>query len=182
MNTTESCKTINLNLLALQWLHWERRCPIVLRERSPRCYYCGNPDVMGITRDRYMLEIEIKRSLQDFKADAKKTSRINRDLYLDKAPRQFYYLIPFDLLEAVQPMLPPWAGLMTAGNPNVGGIQIQVIAPVNKLSARVPIKECVHLTHMLSNYNLALEQSLDRVHQKYARGAELAPWNWHFQI
>lgn len=85
----------NLELLAMRWLRWEKRCIIVLTERSPRAQSCGEPDVLGITKDRYMYEIEVKRTISDFRADSDKPSRKFRDdgWRAPKLPKQFYYLV-----------------------------------------------------------------------------------------
>lgn len=152
---------MNLELLAMRWLRWEKRCIIVLTERSPRAQSCGEPDVLGITKDRYMYEIEVKRTISDFRADAEKPSRKFRDdgWRTPKLPKQFYYLVPSKLAEKVNGELPDWAGLMRG--PEDGDVcQVHVLrkAPVWKPSMKLTPKECSYLVLKMANQILALAE------------------------
>jgi hypothetical protein len=103
--------TPNLELMAMRWLWLDRNCHYVLRELSPR-YSLGKPDVLGVTKDRYLTEIEIKRSVSDFRSDSRKWCRRNRDLNLKSMPKQFYYLMPSTLADKLVSEIPDWAGLV----------------------------------------------------------------------
>lgn len=148
---------MTLELAALRWLKWEKRCAIVLYERSPNEWTCGRPDVLGVTKDRYATEIEIKRSLSDFRADARKASRRNRDLYPKRFPKFFYYLVPEKLREKVQEELPKWAGLMIQSTDPARWYLPEIIvpAPVNRESDRYSVKHCLVLVRLMANQIVA---------------------------
>lgn len=150
---------MNLELAAKHWLWVEQKCLVVIEERTP-VYGMGQPDVLGVTRGRYLTEIEIKRSLSDFKADARKNHRRNRELAesgrvagmseLHVFPRQFYYLVPPDLVEKVKPVLPAWAGLMTLGE--YSKVVVATIAPVNKASKKLSIHAVTRLARQMTSH------------------------------
>lgn len=149
---------LNLEMSAMRWLWLEKDCKIVLEERSPK-YMMGDPDVIGITGGRYLIEIEIKRSASDFKADFKKHHRINREFYLKHQPRQFYYLMPEDLGKKMADKIPDWAGLMISRfDPKV---EIMKIAPVNKESEKLDIKQCVRLARLMTNHMMGYALNLN---------------------
>ncbi len=78
---------MTLEYHALAWLRFEKRCPIVMLERG--ISYISRPDALGITTARYMVEIEIKRSLADFtKNNDKRIVRL-RENCLNLWPRYF---------------------------------------------------------------------------------------------
>lgn len=152
---------MSLELAAARWLKWEKRCRLVLTERTPR--YChGQPDVLGITESRYLLEIEVKRSMSDFRANQKKNHMQNRFClesqistpYMRSAPKQFWFMVPEKLVEKVQAELPDFAGLMTVRN----GVSAEVVtpSPTNELSERLTIKECAKLMNCAGNQIVAL--------------------------
>ena len=149
---------MNLELMALSWLRWEKRCSIVLSERSPREAWCGRPDALGVMASRHLVEIEIKRTLSDFKADQKKPSRneVRRNFMADKLPMYFYYLVPPDLVKRVELLVPTWAGLMRGpeyGEPQ--GIRVVKQAPKNKEAKRLTVRECCRLVLMVNNHALS---------------------------
>lgn len=144
---------MTLEFMALSWLRFEKRCHVAMFERTPR-HSNGQPDVMGISRDRYLYEIEIKRSVSDFKANAKKFFHLARNINgtNERHPALFWFLTPPDLTDKVLPLVPDWAGLLRG--PYHEATQDLVIvkkAPRNKLSQRLSTKECVHLAHCMAN-------------------------------
>lgn len=168
---------MNLELLALRWLLYEKRCLIALRERSPRSVWCGEPDVLGLTKSRHTVEIEIKRSLSDFRADGRKRSRQELFRNTERArsllPRQFYYLVPPELVGRVQEELPTWAGLMRLAK---GEWALTVIkdAPVNPDSTRLSVKECCRLVRMVANWATTEAESLQAQFNRFRYGHQ--PW------
>lgn len=162
----------NLELMAMRWLRFERKCVIVMRERCPR-WGNGNPDVIGITPARYVIEIEIKRSVSDFRANALKRHRINRNFYIERQPRWFYYLMPLALAEKLEPEIPEWAGLMHDGISRIGGGVIRA-APVNKLSQKLTIKECCKAVPLVVNHLISSETSRDNNRHRFIDGHN--PW------
>lgn len=86
-------------------------------------------DLWQVTKSGYATEYEIKLSLTDFKADAKKSQRrYDRSdgkwqSYTEqkhrllaerckRGPSRFYYCVPHTLVGEVKPILPEWAGLV----------------------------------------------------------------------
>jgi hypothetical protein len=162
---------MNLELLGMQFLRNEKRCMFVINERTPR-YQNGTPDVLGVTPARFLLEIEVKRSLSDFKADF---SKVHRRLLLapeeapnvwQNRPKQFWYLVPTALTPKVIDLVPEWAGLMEAAH----GVTVIKPAPTNKLSNKLTIRECCQLAHLLANQVIALKQSADRWRRRFEDG------------
>lgn len=173
---------MNLELLALRWLLYEKRCEIAICERSPRSLWCGQPDVLGITKARYTIEIEIKRSLSDFRADSDKPSRKyrhsenpNLDKLLSKLPKQFYYLVPAELQARVELILPAWAGLMIPPRPgNSEWLHMCKVAPVNRESKRLAVKECCRLVRMVANWAMSEAESRQAQFLRFRDGY----WPW----
>jgi hypothetical protein len=149
---------MNLELIALRWLWLERKCHYVLEQRSPR-HHLGSPDVIGVTRDRYLVEIEIKRSVADFKRDAEKYSRRNRELFIDHMAKQFYYLVTPEISDKILPLLPAWAGLMTVSENQITAYVLQP-APVNRESKKLSVQECIKLTRCMTNHMMATKIKL----------------------
>jgi hypothetical protein len=172
---------MSLETAAMRWLRWDRKYPIAICERSPRSVGFGQPDVLGVTKARYLIEIEIKRSMSDFRADATKLHRANRHLYLKQQAKQFYYLVPGRMEEAVAAALPDWAGLMVLRK---GEYSVAVVkpAPVNPESKRLSVKECCRLVHMVAQNLLCSELSHEATMARLTE--ESGPWefNWHYQI
>lgn len=166
---------MNLELIAMRWMRYERKLPVVMRERSPRMWLCGEPDVIGITPSRYLVEIEIKRSVSDFRADFKKRSRINREAYIHLAPKQFYYLVLPDMVDRVEPIVPAWAGLMTTHSNEMSVVLVKT-APVNRASKRLTINESARLVHMMANHLLTVEERCDKVMNNFRNGYDPLPW------
>lgn len=88
-------------------------------------------DLWQVTKAGYCTEYEIKLSVADFKIDAKKTqqryerldeNKPGRTIHENKhdllangcerGPSRFFYCIPGELVDQIQPLLPSWAGLM----------------------------------------------------------------------
>lgn len=146
----------DLEFYAMMFLRFEKSCPVALTERSPRPHH-GRPDVLGITKDRYLLEIEVKRSLLDFRANNKKPHIANRfnlvgETCADFWPRSYWYLVPFELVEKVKPLIPEWAGLLRGPDEDEArGVFSVIKAPPNKASKRLTTKECARLAHCMAN-------------------------------
>lgn len=164
---------MNLELMALRWLLYEKRCVFALRERSPRMHFTGRPDALGVTASRYLIEIEIKRSLSDFRADRMKNSRRDtvRESIGNQLPRQFYYLVPTELVAVVEPIVPEWAGLLDSYH---GAIRVAKSAPVNRESRRLSVKECIRFVRMVANWAMSEAESRQAEYLRFRDGA----WSW----
>lgn len=153
----------DLEYYAARWLKWDKDCSIVMTERSPRTM-AGQPDVFGVTKARYTLEIEVKRSVSDFRANAKKYHIVNRcstdpevaARFAARAPKQFWFMVPPNLVSKAELELPEYAGLLT-----LNGVEVSVIkrAPSNNASERLSLKECARLMQCAGNMIIALMAS-----------------------
>jgi|CXWL01.1.fsa_nt_gi hypothetical protein len=124
-------------------------------------------DMLIVRPSKWAIEIEIKISLADFKADFNKGKSpennwskehrgkhdhlehgeprmkkngwfMDRD-YSERIPhrcRQFYFAVPFELVEKVQPLLPSHAGLIGISKSYVGNTCYPTIVEAPKLKAR----------------------------------------------
>lgn len=140
---------MTLELAAMRWLWLEQKCLVVLEQRTPK-YGHGIPDVIGVTPGRHLTEIEIKRSVADFRADADKPHRANRAFRLKHNPRLFYYLVPTKLAERCQPILPDWAGLMTMDKDNQYSIAVLKRSPINREATRLDLRQCTRLARQMT--------------------------------
>lgn len=166
---------MNLELTAMRWLWLEKKCLVVLEERTPG-YMMGQPDVLGITAGRYMIEIETKRSVADFRADAKKSHRINREFYIEQQPRQFYYMMPPELVEKLKDEIPSWAGLMTS--PHDNQVEIIKIAPVNEKSKKLGPKACARLARQMTNHMMTYVIANNSIRQAFRSRVDFSYVDW----
>lgn len=99
----------------------------------PNHHYGWEADFVSVTRSLMVTVFEIKISLQDFRADFKKERHRfysdGRDL-----PNLFYYVVPQELQDRVQPLLPPHAGLMVVSESQRHQCQVVTRAPFNHLT------------------------------------------------
>jgi hypothetical protein len=132
-----------LKAVAAQWLRYERQCMIVALERGPSRWW-GRPDVLGVTLGRRLIEIEIKQTVADFKANARKECMAMRAQGVALPPQQFYFLVPFGILDKVRTLCPTTAGILC---PDPNGINSYSGLP-NVLIAKkaAVLRECRHLT------------------------------------
>lgn len=151
---------MNLEILAMRWLWLEKNCHYITRERTPRSGH-GQPDVLGMTKARYLIEVEIKRSMSDFRADSKKWSRLSRESSVANTklfPKFFFYCAEIKLAEKMVPEIPQWAGLLA-----FDGFRPCVLlnAPENECSKKVSFKECVKGARAMVNHIMSLETVWD---------------------
>lgn len=146
---------------ALAWLKYRKRCPIVMLERG--LSYWSRPDVLGITSARYLVEIEIKRSMSDFRANSNKRHVVSRNETLSQWPKYYYFLVPSAMSEKVKAELPTWAGLMVGEMP---WLSVVVKAPPNHDAKRVSFKRIIRLVELQSNNLVSMKDHIDRVFTK----------------
>jgi len=155
--------------MAMRWLWLDKMCHYVLEQRSPRLFR-GVPDVIGITKSRFLIEIEIKRSVADFRNDAKKPhierrgtaeySMIGADYTLKNSPKYFYYLMPRKIAEKVINEIPPWAGLMCERENEMTAMVLKK-APANSQSKRLSIKECIRAVRLMVNHMMTTQLDME---------------------
>ena len=96
-----------------EWLRYERGCYLMAWERIPWEYAHHKPDLVGVDASRKCVEIEIKRSVADFKNDAEKVIWSQRDLFKRAWPQQFYYFVEPAIVDKVLPLVRDGFGLLT---------------------------------------------------------------------
>ncbi len=97
---------------AIEFLRYGRKCRLVCLERSPFAGDPCTPDVVGVTPARRVVEIEIKRTMADFRHNREKTSLFKRG-FLGMLPSQFYFMVPEEMVSKVLPLLEPKEGLLS---------------------------------------------------------------------
>lgn len=149
---------VNLEFMAMRWLWLEKDCHYILEQRTPR--HCGGiPDVIGITKARFLVEIEIKRSAADFKADFLKHQRKLENLQPKYRARFFYYMMPRELAEKLLPQMPEHAGLLCNSENNYTATVLKR-AVSNPASERLSVKECVRACRMMVNHMMTKSENL----------------------
>lgn len=157
---------MSLETSALYWLRFVKRCPLVLFERVPRSYCYSRPDVIGVTRSRYMVEIEIKRSMSDFRNNSKKRHVQARESILTRWPRWFYFGVPDSMVEKVVSECPEWAGVIRLDETPNGATGVVKSAPKNDRSSKLTILECARLMENLGNQIVTAEIRLDAMRNR----------------
>ena len=101
-----------LEVSALAWLRYEKRCPIVSLERWPLSDWVhGRPDVCGVTEYGKVIQVEIKMTWGDYRNDAKKPK--NLEWKTDKnGPWKSYYLAPIGLADRIKDDRPKGWGVL----------------------------------------------------------------------
>jgi len=87
-------------------------------------------DLLALTDRGYAHEIEIKISLSDVKADAKKEHG-----HMSDRVKCFWFALPFELAERAAPFIPERAGILAVGHPDTWrGENVTIFrkAPVNR--------------------------------------------------
>lgn len=164
----------SLELYAMEWLRYQRRCIMVLSQRCPR--YCnGVPDVIGVLESRLIVEIECKRTLADFKNNGKKWHIRQRETNsawdLENRPYQFYFMVPFALVHKVEKILPEWAGLMhTPAAFQVQEVHIVKKAPINKHSKAMDDDEFTSSIALMTNQILAQQAKINQLIERLKHG------------
>lgn len=156
----------HLEWFAMSFLRYDKRCPIVIRERTPRPGF-GFPDVLGVTQRRELLEIEIKRSMADFRANAKKFHVATHVTLTLKGvgnpyfPRLFWFLVPHSLADRAAAELPSYAGLLAGPSPDdVQQLRSVVPARPNPEHQPLSIKHCLSLGRCMANQIMSYERRL----------------------
>lgn len=139
-----------LESAAFRWLHFEKKCPFMLWERSPRAWSNGEPDMLGITKAGYLYEVEIKRTYSDFLANQRKRHIRFRDQWPDRQVKKYWFMAHSELAERMLENIPEWAGLLSLDENSFRTCELKV-APANEMSKRLSVKECVHAATLMAN-------------------------------
>lgn len=65
-------------------------------------------DILSVTKNYFLREIEIKVSVSDFKADFNKKHNHEGNI------KQFYYAVPYYILDKIKDLVPEQAGILVA--------------------------------------------------------------------
>ena len=65
-------------------------------------------DILSVTKNYFLREIEIKISVSDFKADFNKKHNHEGNI------KQFYYAVPYYILDKIKDLVPEHAGILVA--------------------------------------------------------------------
>lgn len=65
-------------------------------------------DILSVTKNCFLREIEIKVSVSDFKADFNKKHNHEGNI------KQFYYAVPYYILDKIKDLVPEHAGILVA--------------------------------------------------------------------
>jgi hypothetical protein len=167
---------MSMEFAALVWLRTQRRCKAVLLERSPRSPYGCRPDVIGLTQGRELIEVEIKRSLSDFRANKKKLHVCNRDMTVKRWPHFYYFLVSQEFVDRAESELPEFAGLMYFTGWDV---VVRRKAPKNAEASRLTLKECVQFSALMVNQMISAEsRCISLMNRPSGHGS----FYWHYEI
>jgi len=130
----------------------------------------SRPDVLAITPKGYLTEVEVKRTVSDFRRDSSKPHRQFPERRHSEV-RMLYYLVPPSLVEKVRPLLPPASGLLTlhptlltlSGLPE---IVVVVPAPVRKWAKPVGEKRKWGLVRDMAGTLVSVEGRFRKIRQQ----------------
>lgn len=104
--------------VASYW-RYTRQCPLVALEANSMLEAFndgGQADVLAVTKQRYLIEVEVKLSLSDFRRDRNKMKHRNfRDGLVKYPTRLFYFAVPRGVANKVSflcDQLYPYAGVI----------------------------------------------------------------------
>ena len=151
-------KSSHVKASVASYFRYKKQCPLITFER-PLKHNMGQPDILVITKNRKIVEVEVKVSLSDFKNDTKKKIWNYRsklpDLY--PMPYQFYYAVPEKLKDKALAVMEAWdkqglingrVGLMIViDRVNIGWGDVEVVkkCPINKKSYELSTKDMVKI-------------------------------------
>lgn len=101
-------------------------------------------------------------------------------MFLDKAPRQFYFLVPEKIVLKVAPITPEWAGLAFLRDERF--FDVLKTAPLNQKSQRLTVRECVKIFHLISNQLVAQANAIDRHFSNWRESRHIGDLEWSPEI
>ena len=138
-----------MRAIGAEWLRYKQRCYIITWERSPWPHARHKPDLVGVTESRHVIEIEIKRTMGDFKQDEEKVIWHQRRMCTFPSPAKFYYMVPPELVEKVRPLLKEGHGLLAWSGESKWSklplLEVQKGATTNRLSKPLTLRQMVDM-------------------------------------
>lgn len=154
---------MDLEYHGLSWLRYEQQCPLAWEQRN---FSLGSrwtrPDLCGITKDRKAIEIEIKRTLADFKADSDKPKiellkQAGRGEYL---PWKFFYLAEKKLAVQMVPLLTHDIFGVLSLDPKYCTVDVLKPSVPYRKTYKIKLKHMVQIAMNISAYNLSLRHTI----------------------
>lgn len=100
-----------LEIIAVRFLLWQKRCLMATMERGYD-NWLGKPDVLGMTMTREVIEVEIKISVSDLRANREKSIQKYFMTFPEKGPNYFYYLVPKKISDKALAIAEPHSGII----------------------------------------------------------------------
>lgn len=148
---------MRLEIAAMRFLLWQKRCIMTTQERGDSTML-GRPDVLGLTNKREVIEIEIKISVSDLRANAKKEVQKYFAMFPEKGPNYFYYFVPHTIAEKASEIAEPHAGVIMLYE---NSFEWKVIRKPKKIhSGYVGLKRAADLMRCQASTNLLLIDKL----------------------
>lgn len=120
-----------------------------------RCELLHECDILKLTPSGYATEYEIKVSNSDFMADFKKGHGHDSPFI-----KQFYYAVPFRMLDFAKENLPSNAGLIYVQN---GLVRLSVPAPIRKGAFKWTDDETLKLARLGTMRILGLKKNINKI-------------------
>jgi hypothetical protein len=155
-----------IELAGMRWLRYEKDCVLIVMERQPRFCKWARPDLLGLTIGRDLVEVEIKRTVADFRANAGKRHVLDRDRLLKVWPHWYYFLVPAALAPQVRPMLPAWAGLLVHQRSDLNPV-VAVRGTRNDAAPRLTLRECVRMVQLQTQTLMGVATSAEHWRQAH---------------
>lgn len=159
MNETHDT-TGQLRASAAAYLRYVRQYPVIAFERG--LDYSNRPDILAVTKSKYLVEVEIKVTVADFKNDRKKR-KYQHEVWHGVKRRQFYYCVSRHIVDKVLTLLPQDCGLMTLGDRKVyGTTQIKIVrkGPVNRTAGPITLRQVVEMVRNQSGTLCSMAQGM----------------------
>ena len=153
-----------LKAVGAAWLRYELKCPLVTFERGI-WHWCYTPDILGVRTTGYSVEIEVKVSWKDFKANFdKRCIKTRKFIKDDYHPSSMYFIVPPELVDKVgNSGLLTDEGLLTINdniNTYTGLHQIsEVRKPKRRKSEKLTIGQLAKLVRCQSNTLISIASS-----------------------
>ena len=115
--------------IASYW-RYVMQCPVVALELSSRLssYSSERADILAVSKNRCLIETEVKVSLGDLRKDRKKSKhRAFRNGGIRYPTRYFYFAVPKEIANAAKTIcddLYPYAGILSTDGSNELGVQL----------------------------------------------------------
>lgn len=162
-----------LEACALEYLRYEKRCFVVCTERTPMPELC-RPDVLGLLPSRTLIEVEVKRTMADFRANGKKRGIKFRMNW----PAQFYFMVHPDIADNVLAEIE--AGLLDDTYQRAGVLTVST-TEVNSISGLNVVRCLKRAPTNRAAVELGFHQIAKMVRDQSGTMCGLAASNWNLR-